>query len=355
MRDPLAALPRDLRQEQEADYRVFDLRGDHYTIGYEMGRATAFRPVPSWRDADEERAFARACAEVVCRFHPPLLDEFRGYAEAQDRPWEDLLPHFSNNLPEGALGGCTTFVRRLTDGRVLVGRNHDYLYTRKERYLRRLSPVGYPASLGTQSGYVGSCYDGVNSRGLFVALHTIRANRAERVPPGIPAYLIPRILLETCATARQAVGQIRRMSFLHPFNYVIADQADMFVAETYPGRLSVRRADGDSLVVANYYAAPDMRPLHGRRDLSEYEDRARWIMDRIAADAAAGAGREGEDGWRWAQAILRDHTTPVCCHRPNQATFWSLVADLSARRIAYSLGAPCRNPFREWEWPRADI
>jgi len=124
----------------------------------------------------------------------------------------------------------------------------------------------------------------------------------------------------------------------------------MFVAETYPGRLSVRRANGDSLVVANYYAAPDMRPLHGRRDLSAYEDRARWIEGRIAADAAADAA----DGCRWAQALLRDHTAPVCCHRPNQATLWSLVADLSARRIAYSLGAPCRNPFQEWEWPRAD-
>jgi hypothetical protein len=49
----------DLRQEQMADYRTFDLAGDHYAIGDQMGRATLLRQVESWRTRETELAFAR--------------------------------------------------------------------------------------------------------------------------------------------------------------------------------------------------------------------------------------------------------------------------------------------------------
>ncbi|MDY7078158.1 MAG: C45 family peptidase [Chloroflexota bacterium] len=340
----------DLRQELTADYRVFDLTGDHYTIGYQMGQTTEMRPVETWRDHETELAFARACADVVSQFHPALLDEFRGYAAAQGRAWEDVLSHFSNNLPEGSPGGCTTLARRLPGGHLLVARNHDFLYTRKERHLRRLSPTGYPATLSTQSGFIGSCYDGVSSYGLFVALHTVRARVAEQVSPGVPPYLVPRILLETCRTAREAVLQVQEMPHLFPFIYLVADPDEMFAVETYPDLVRVRRPADESrisIVVTNYYESPDMRPLQGRRDMTAQIERIRWVQDRIARDRVSNAA----DGWSWAQRLLRDHSLPMCHHQPNQATLWALVADLTARRVAYCLGAPCRNEFREWEWP----
>jgi len=337
----------DLNQELTADYRTFDLSGDHYAIGYKMGQATPMRQVETWRDRETELAFARGCAEVVSQFHRPLLDEFRGYATAQGRAWEEVLPHFSLNLPEGTLSGCTTLVRRLSDGHVLIARNYDFLYSQKQRYLRRLSPAGYPATLGAQAGLIGSCYDGVNSHGLFVALHLIRARTTENVPPGVPFYLIPRILLETCRTARETLLHLQEMPHLFPFNYLVADADDVFAAEIYPGCVRIRRPVDDRLVVTNYYALPDMRPLHGRRNLTPQIERVRWIETRIAQDSVTDAAA----GWTWAQHLLRNHSAPMCHHQPMQATLWSVVADLTARRIAYCLGAPCRNEFHEWNWP----
>lgn len=337
----------DLKQEREADYRTLHLSGDHYAIGYQMGRSTPMREVETWRDPETEMAFARACAEVVRQFHSPLLDEFRGYADAQGRRWEEMLPHLSMNLPEGTLSGCTTLARRLPDGHLLVARNYDFLHSQRQRYLRRLSPAGGPASLGTQAGLVGSCYDGVNSHGLFVALHLIRARTPERVPPGVPYHLIPRILLETCRTAREAIALLREMPHLFPFNYLVADAGEMAAVEVYPGQVRVRRPENDALVVTNYYALPALRPLHGRRNLTAQIERVRWIKERIAQDRVTGAA----DGWRWAQALLRDHSVPMCHHRPTQATLWATTADLTARRVAYCLGAPCRNAFQEMAWP----
>jgi predicted choloylglycine hydrolase len=338
----------DLQQEMTADYQTLELAGDHYHLGYQMGLATPMRIVESWRNREEEMAFAQACADMVGRFHPALLDEYRGYAAAQGRSWEEVLPHFSLNLPEGTLSGCTTFVCRLArSGHLLVGRNYDFLYSQNQRYLRRLSPVGYPASLGTQAGLIGSCYDGVNSHGLFVALHLIHAQTAEHVGPGIPYHLMPRILLEACRTAQEAVTWLQEMPHLFPFNYLVADADEMFAIEAYPGLVRIRPPADDILVVTNYYQLPEMRPLHGRRNLDAQVKRVHWLEMRLAQARTASPNENGI----WAQGLLRDHSVPVCHHLPTQATLWSMVANLTARQIFYCLGAPCRNEFRQWDWP----
>ena len=338
----------DLEQEVMADYRRLELAGTHHQIGYEMGRTTPLREPPSLRERETELAFAQACAVVVGQLHPPLLDEARGYAAAQGRGWDEVLPQFSLNLPEGVLSGCTTFVYRLPGcGHVIAARNYDFLFSQRQRYLRRLSPAGYPATLGAQAGLIGSCYDGVNSHGLFAALHLIHAQTAEQVPPGVPYPLAVRIVLETCHTARQAASLLCEMPHLFPFNYVLADADEMLAVEAYPGRVRLRRSRGDCLVVTNYYQLAELRPLHGRRHLETQESRVRWLEGHMARDGVTGA----EEGWAWAQRLLRDHSTPICHHRPTQATLWSMVADLSARRVAYCLGAPCRNGFYEEPWP----
>ena len=339
----------DLRQEQNADYRTFDLRGDHYAIGHEMGRLTPMRRVQRWRDRPEELAFAKACAQQVARFHPALPEELWGFAAGRECSRDDVLSHFSLNLPEGTLSGCTTLARRLSDGRILVARNYDFLRSQRQRYLRRVSPRGYPATLGTQAGLIGSCYDGVSSEGLFVALHLIHAQIPQDVPPGVPYHLIPRILMETCHSAKEAVVLLCAMPHLFAFNYLVADGAEVFAVEAYPGRVRVRNAHTDHLVVTNYFALPTMRPLQGRRNLAAQGARAAWIEERIDGDGVSDAA----EGWAWAQQLLRDHSVPLCHHRPTQATLWAMVADLTSRRVAYCLGAPCRNAFQHFDWPES--
>ena len=91
----------DLQQELTADYRVMELNGDHYEVGYQMGAATPMREVESWRDRETELAFAQACADVVGCLHPPLLDEVRGYAAAQGRSWRRCCPTFRSTCQRG--------------------------------------------------------------------------------------------------------------------------------------------------------------------------------------------------------------------------------------------------------------
>jgi len=61
--------------------------------------------------------------------------------------------------------------------------------------------------------------------------------------------------------------------------------------------------------------------------------------------------KRDNDPWALAQKILTDHQTPICGHVDGLATFWSAIGDLTNQKVAYSLGAPCRNDYKEYPWP----
>jgi len=126
------------------DYRYFDLAGDHYTCGLLMGRATDLRVIPGWKGRPADIAFAHACAELVHEYHPPLVREYQGYADGQNREWAEVLPHFSLGHDAGAAGGCSTLVWRAGDGAVMVARNYDFTISQRARaiwcVLRRRAP-----------------------------------------------------------------------------------------------------------------------------------------------------------------------------------------------------------------------
>lgn len=325
----------------EPDYRFFELAGDHYACGCALGRTTELRPIPSWRGALDGLRFARACADVVREIYPPLLEEYRGYADAQGRPWEDVLPHFSLNHPSGEAGGCSSLAWRSAEGHVMVARNYDFLRSQRSRHLLRAGPAGALATLGTNASLIGGRYDGVNQAGLFVALHLVQAEMPARLAPGLPFHLVPRILLETCATARQAVALLLDLPVLHAFNYLLADAGGFAVVEAHPSAKRVREGD-NWLAVTNHFQHPDMQGFHGRRTHAHSRRRAEKLRQL--------ALRPEEPAWSWAQTVLRDHGTPLCHHDRVMATLWALVGDITARRIAYCQGAPCQNSFVELAW-----
>lgn len=275
--------------------------------------------------------------------HSPLLDEYRGYAEAQELEYIQLLQGVCRtSLRQRAVGGCTSFAV-LRDGAVLAGRNYDFRTIQATRLRIRLSPDAALPSLGMQGSVPGGRYDGVNAHGLFVSLHVVMADEPADRTPGIPFHLIPRILLETCRNVDEALDCIVRIPHLNAFNYLLADPGRFVAVEAHPSQLCVRQAETDSVVVTNHYQHPDMHPLQGRRDTSGSQRRA----DRVETLLASSPGDEPED----IASILRDHAAPLCEHRPHNSTLWSVVADLDARRIAYAPGAPCQVAYQPVAWP----
>jgi Predicted choloylglycine hydrolase len=237
----------------------------------------------------------------------------------------------------------------LREGRVgaagaWVGRNYDFRPIQRWRDLVGLRPEGCLASLGMMGSVPGGRYDGVNEAGLFVSLHAVMAD--EPPPrPGIPFHLIPRILLERCRSAGEAVELLLRMPHMLPLNLLVADPQEGFAVEIHPLCAAVRLPEDGILTVTNHYEHPAMQPYGGRRDLRFSMRRKERLTEHIATG-------EGPPRERLRRA-LSDHEAPVCGHRPGFSTLWSVIADLRGRAIEYAFGPPCQTPFHPFPWPSA--
>ena len=368
-----------LEQEKDADCRTYTLTGDHYQMGRQWARAVSGEEPPSMRAEEatavkqmlgltvEESAalgtgdpgaggepealtpsqlsFAQDCLEVVCNYHPPLLDEFEGYAEGLGVPLHSLIEMLSFGM-EGPPGHCSAFAWRGPDG-MIVGRNCDFFHWATTRHLIHAKPDIYYATVGINDGLLGGRRDGVNERGLVVALANVTTKRPASVRPRVVFHLVPRILLETCATAREAVMLTRDMPHLLSYAFLIADPQEMFVVEVYPESVRVRESQGDFVATTNHFIHPEVKGFM-QSPIQENSER------RLASITAQLKEAEGaRDPWETAKGILTDHDAPTCAHTDGIATLWSMLANLSSQEVAYSMGAPCRNEYQPVPWPGA--
>jgi hypothetical protein len=194
-------------------------------------------------------------------------------------------------------------------------------------------------------GLLGGRHEGVNETGLFVALTRAMTKPPTKVRPGVIFHLVPRILLETCATAGEAVMLAQEMPHLMSYCYLVADPREMFVVEAHPEAVRVMEPENGYIAVTNHYLHPDLHSLMESPIQENSERRLESVVEALQREASA------DDPWEITKAILRDHETPLCGHTDGLATLWSMVADLTDQRVAYSLGAPCRNDFEEIPWP----
>lgn len=329
------------QHEQQADYRVIRLQGSAASIGAELAKllrrtSSPFRKWP-W---EEDGAFLRACASLVADVAPWLWTELATFADGLDLAPEHGLFVRAGSLPHG----CSAVAWRAYDGRVLAGRTYDFYTKTRTRHLLITEPHDGYAHIGMNGGLVGGRYDGMNEHGLFVALHKVMTHRPATDVPGVPYHLLPRLVLQGCRTAEQAAELIMRLPHLASFNYTLADASGALIAlECYPGmpvqRRDVGYPEAEVLAVTNHYTSPTLAPLQGARPTTD-------SRRRMAALEAI--GERWGDGWNVTVDAVSDHEAGVCSHREFGATLWAGVFDLGARRVAYSFGAPCRNPMVDY-------
>lgn len=334
------------------DYQAFDLAGPYYDLGHAQGQRTERFGVPAWWPAPPPLSFARECEAQIAEIHPPVLEELRGYADAQALPYADVLRGVcrrsmrvrASALPPPAYpeGGCSSLAVVGADGHVRVGRNYDFHTAQRVRQRLRLRPTGGRPTLGMRGSVPGGRYDGINDAGLFVCLHVALSDEPETIRPGLPFHLLPRLVLETCTSTRAAVDLLLRVQHLHPFNYLLADPSgDLAVVEAHPEAARVAERGEPCAAATNHYRHPNLSRLQRGRKLAHSQQRLAALQAH-AQHARDGAGL---------RAALADHAASVCGHAGGHTTLWSLTADLTARTIAYARGAPCVTAFETVEWP----
>ncbi|MBI3760660.1 MAG: hypothetical protein HY260_02195 [Chloroflexi bacterium] len=342
----------------DPDYRLFDLSGNPYTIGFHLGAATAQFTVPARWPPPPDLDFALACEKIVADLCPSILGELRGYADGQGIPYHDLLRgvcrrtmRLRRQMPVYPEGGCSSFAVVGPGGHSLVGRNYDFHPVQRIRQRIRLSPDEGLPSVGARGSVPGGRYDGVNAKGLFICLHVVLSDSPDDPRPGVPFHLIPRIALETCATVREAVDLLLHLPHLNSFNYLLADSSGaVAVVEAHP--LCVRSLDPGLTsdrrpfaAAANHFRHPDMLAFQRNRKLDHSTRRCNSLSSSVSLASLSSLCD--------IPPLLADHSASVCGHRGGHTTLWSLAADLTAREIEYAPGPPCVTSFERARWPGA--
>ena len=237
---------------------VLECRGSSYDVGKQTaegflktlrGRAFARRK--------ERRPFAFSLknAEATLKTYAAnIWEELHGLADGLKIPFERAVAEYSNGRLRYPPRGCSAV---MTAG--LYGRNYDYDARRYDKMLIAIQPKGVNASIGFSERFTGRV-DGMNEHGLCVGLHQVNQAAWQ---PGLVCMLIVRMVLDQCATTRDAVKLLRSIPHGLGFNYSLTDASGAAaVVEASPAALAVH--EGEQLGCSNHFRAPALLAYNRR-------------------------------------------------------------------------------------------
>lgn len=180
--------------------------GTHYEAGLRWGRALARRGQfiarqPTFTVSEERRAFARGCLPAYREYFPEILEEIRGIAEGQGADSDDFAAFLFSMYAYG-FGHCTCFAYA-DENSAMPGRNSDFLTSLEGLYMNCLYAVDGSRAFNANTTAFAEVEDGMNECGLAAGLTFVYP---EERGFGLNAGMLVRLILEKCATAREALG-----------------------------------------------------------------------------------------------------------------------------------------------------
>jgi len=318
------------------------LSGTYYDMGFQYGTVLYKQGFRVSEQSSERLSLGKECEKEVKRIFPQILDEIQGFADACHGSYDQLAALI---LSVGAFkptsAACSVFAA-FNGSDVVFGRNYDFYYRFKEQsesYLTK--PKDGYKSVGNSDIFVGR-EDGVNEKGLAVAMTAVRP---KTVKPGINFALATRYVLDKCATVEEGLSVLSDAHFLTTNNYLLADKGgNMAVVEASPDKVRVRRPEeGNKFIVCtNQFMLPEMLEMENQKE------RPPDSMPRYTIIYDAIKQRSGRIDVKTAQKILSDHAGYVCSHEESiqLGTLWSVIATLKKPKILMAEGHPCRTKYK---------
>ena len=284
---------------------VLECWGSSYDVGKQM--AEGFLKTPRGRAYGrrrERRPFTfslRNAQAALQTYAPNIWQELHGLADGLKIPLERAVAEYSNARLRYPPRGCSAV---MSGG--LYGRNYDYDVGHYDRILVAIQPQG------------------VNAHGLCVGLHQVNNGAWQ---PGLACILIVRMVLDQCATTRDAIALLRRIPHGGGYNYSLMDGGGTAaVVEAAPAAVAVR--EGEQLGCSNHFLSPALQAYNRRnpgswRHLPPLEEFAR---QQLPADRLFKA--------------LNNSLSPVFDHRysSGSGTMHTIVCTPAARRMQVGVG-----------------
>ncbi|GGG13873.1 C45 family autoproteolytic acyltransferase/hydolase [Paenibacillus aceti] len=275
--------------------RHLTLKGSNYEIGQHLAAMAQTRyniHIPS----KPQQALPNRCQRKYILDHYPLYYErMRGMAKALNIHLEDDDYNLNELMYRVDPFGCSAVYyppSKTETGHGMLSRNFDYWLLAldgqeaspdnpamlSEPYIIELYPdEGYASLCTTNYDLAGAVLDGINEKGLVVAVFSDDESKINYPPEpctthrvGLHELQIMRYLLDTCATVEEAKAALLSHKIyygFHPLHYMIADRSgNSFVFEySYTtNRCYIIDAETEPLPITNFllhrYSADDTLP-----------------------------------------------------------------------------------------------
>jgi predicted choloylglycine hydrolase len=349
---------RESSKEIKVKFKFMNLVGSHYDVGFQLGEklrneVDSYPNIVTPPFQPEKTGFKhlKEAQNLVESFCPGIKEEIQGIADGFNVPSERIafgryvVPFEGQNYCSQLL-----LLSSITkDNSIIIGRSYEYHPDDEDKLLLRTKVKGKNAHIGFCMQGLGRG-EGINSEGLVVSMTGGGAFEAPTTNKLAFNYNIAiRALLDNCKTVDKAVELLLEMPVYSSTIYLIADKSGKAaLVEGIDSKYAVSMIDKDSLeqyiISTNHYNHPEMvsynkyvNPWIMPNSQTRYNTMKSIIqaaIPRMTKDIAF-------------QILSQEMPDGVCALYFTEwfGTLWSILFNLSRKKMDVSFGPPIHNPF----------
>jgi isopenicillin-N N-acyltransferase-like protein len=297
---------------------------------------------------DELIRRAKRYAPFIEGYSPEIAEELKGMADGSGRTYEEIV--MVNALEErDALGrgGCTAFAaagKATKFGNTYLGQNWDgqesewwggelgIVFTVKRK--EGVDILDY-----TNPGILASA--GVNSKGISICWNTVP--RLD-LKVGVPTYIIVAEVLKQ-KTIGDAINAVIRAERAGCFNFVIADETELYDIEATPTDIDIAYND-EYIAHANHFIS---QKFYSKQSIPNNDIQMASTIVRHNRMNTLLKQRLGEIDLETCKGFLKDHVNypaSICRHPDYGLTLDSWVIIPAEREFWIAHGPPCQHEFQ---------
>lgn len=371
--------------------RLFDLRGEHYEMGYQQGlqareaihhlaanlhHVEAFqlqKPALVPTKVFVTMAMRRAVGEMwsnVSEYCPRQKARMEGIAKGADIDESMLFLTLAGEMMMAQinyrLGACTAAgidVERSALGEPMVIKNFDYPLFFQPYYLTRLcQPAETASTLDVTVAPLAGCHDGINEHGLCISYNYGYGTDMPNV--NVPITLLVQEALENCANTEEAIDFLSAGKRSGGAILLVADALGHMATVELSSNFSGVRGPQDGILINTnhyrcremvsydiprnaYYTSRNVRALRGVRVHESSELRYARAEQLFSAMEVIGMRDllgvfcdHGESG--------RGDDNTICRHGPYFSTTCSMIMLPRSKRLLVTYGNPCDAVFTDF-------
>ncbi len=322
--------------------------GTHYEIGFNWGALSAQHgnfilnnigfPI-----TQERLAFSELCVPVYQKYFPEILDEIQGIADGQNCDVKMLQAFLFGMYAMPPSCNCSCFAV-VNDKQILFGRNSDFFTGLEKSNMNVIYCFSSPSYsfTGNTTAFV-QMEDGINEHGLAIGLTSIQP---VSIKPGMNAGLLLRYFLEKCKSTQEVVERIHTLPISSAQTFTVADRfGAVAVIECCSEQTEIiQPSEHNPYVCATNVFHSALMLKYNVSDIDNWraEPRYQTLVETLKQkvkymdhDSAA--------------ELLSGTNGFICQYdrKTGKDTVWSVIYDLTNKKIYRTEGNPSRHRFKE--------